>query len=96
MNINVIRDHIVISKDTEEDTKTASGLVIVRTEPEKNISGTVLVVGSGRITMSGTIIPLEVSVGQKVVFNKNMATEIKHDGETVYVLREDQVLCILN
>lgn len=93
MSVHPIRDYVVVSKEEGPKT-TASGLYIAHTE-EKNVTGSVVAVGSGRISMNGTVIPLEVVVGDKVVFNRNLATEVK-DGETSFlVLREDQVVCVL-
>lgn len=93
MSVLPIRDFITVTK--EEPTKTtASGLYIAHTE-EKNVSGTVIAVGSGRITMSGSVVPLDVRVGDKVLFNKNTAVEVKDGDVAVWVLREDQVICVL-
>jgi chaperonin GroES len=93
MNIVPIRDFIAVSKDDGPKT-TASGLYIAHTE-EKNITGFVIAVGSGRVAMNGTVVPLEVVVGDKVVFNKNLAAEVKNGETTVLVLREDQIICVL-
>jgi chaperonin GroES len=94
MTVQPIRDFIVVSKNSEQEERRPSGIVLVATET-KNVTGTVLAVGSGRVSMNGTVVPLEVNVGDKVVFNKNTATEVKDGHETVLVLREDQVICIL-
>ena len=90
MNIQPIRDYIVVSKEEAAQT-TASGLYIAHTE-EKIIRGTVLAVGSGRLSINGAVVPLEVAVGDKVVFNKNMAVEITDGEEKVLLLREEQLL----
>lgn len=96
MNAKPLRDFILVSKDKEPE-KTPGGL-IYRPESveEKIVTGVVLAAGSGRVSMDGTVVPLEVKLNDKVVFNKNMATEFKVDGETVYLLREDQVMCVLS
>lgn len=93
MSVHPIRDFVVVSKDAGPE-KTPSGLFIAHAE-EKNVTGRVIAVGSGRVTMNGSVVPLDVSVGDKVVFNKNLATEVKDGGETVLLLREDQIICIL-
>lgn len=85
-----LRDMIIVSKDEQAKT-TASGLYIAHTE-EKVVEGTVLSVGSGKVTADGTVIPLEVKPGDRVVFNKNFATEVTKNGETVLLLREEQIL----
>lgn len=93
MTVQPIRDFIAVTKHDGPET-TKSGLFIAHTE-EKNVTGTVLAVGSGRVTMTGAVVPLDVAVGDKVVFNKNLATEVKDGDNSVFVLREDQVLCVL-
>lgn len=93
MSIKPLRDFVVVSKE-EQDNKTKSGLFMAISE-EKIITGTVLAIGSGKLSFDGKILPLEVAVGDKVAFNKNLVTEMKDDGVTVYVLREDQLLCKL-
>jgi chaperonin GroES len=94
MSVHPIRDYVVVSKDSEQEEKRPSGIVLVATET-KNVTGIVLAVGSGRVSMNGTVVPLEVVKGDKVVFNKNMATEVKDGHNVVFVLREDQVICVL-
>jgi len=93
MSVHPIRDFIVVTKDSGPE-KSAGGIFISHTE-EKNITGTVVAVGPGRVTMNGNVVPLDVAVNDKVLFNKNHATEVKDDGQSVYVLREEQVICIL-
>lgn len=96
MTVQPIRDYLVIDKDGEEkDKKSAGGLFIPTTAVEKTVTGTVRAVGSGRVTVNGMIVPLEVVVGDKIVFNVNLATEVKVGNDTIWVLREDQVLAIL-
>lgn len=94
MSVHPIRDYIVVTKDSTHDEVSRGGIVMVKQET-KNVTGKVLKVGSGRITMHGSIVPLEVSEGDKVVFNKNMATEVQDGHDTVYVIREDQVIAVL-
>ena len=94
MSVSPIRDSIVVSKDAGPE-KTQSGLYIAHTE-EKNVTGTILAVGSGRVSLDGsTVIPLAVNVGDKVLFNKNMAQEVKDGDTTVLVLREDAIICVI-
>ena len=93
MSVHPIRDQIVVTVVT---TKKQEGLIIrPETVEEKLVTGKVIRVGSGRVTQQGAIIPLDVVVGDEVKFNKNMATEVSHGGETVFVLREDSVTCVL-
>jgi chaperonin GroES len=93
MSVQPLRDYLVVTK--EEGAKTTEGGLYIAHTEEKNATGTVVAVGSGRITMSGVVVPLEVAVGDKIMFNKNLATEAKDGNKVVFVLREDQVICIL-
>ncbi len=93
MAIKVIRDSIVVTKDDAAKT-TASGLFVAHAET-KVVSGTVVSVGSGRLTMGGTVVPLEVSVGDKVLFNKSLATEVSDDEKPFFVLKEEYVICVI-
>ena len=96
MNVLPVRDFVAVTKDDEErDRKTASGLYMPTLSEEKVITGTVVAVGSGRVTMSGAVVPLDVKVGDKVAFNKNMVTEVKVGNESSFLLREDQILCVI-
>jgi chaperonin GroES len=93
MSVHPIRDHIVVKV---EAAKKQEGLIIRPDNIEEKFAvGRVVAVGSGRVTMNGVIIPLDVSVGDQIRFNKGMASEITHGGETVFVLREDNVTCVL-
>ena len=93
MNVHPIRDQIVVKARIE---KKKDGLIIRPDSfEEKYSTGTVLAVGSGRVTMSGAIVPLDIVAGDIVKFNKSLATEIELDEDNVYVLREDAVTCVL-
>jgi chaperonin GroES len=92
--VKPIRNQILVSKKEAEE-KTASGLFMPQIVDEKVSSGEVVAVGSGHLTSSGVVIPLEVQVGDKVVFNKNMAVEINVDGKKLLLLREDNLYCVL-
>lgn len=95
MSIQPLRDFIVVAKPVE-DERTESGLIYKpATADSKIVKSRVLAVGSGRVTMAGTLVPLEVTAGDTVVFNKNHATELTEGSQTVFVLREDQVLAVL-
>lgn len=94
MNVQPLRDFVVVSKD-EAPKHTAGGLYIPATSEKKVVTGTVTAVGSGRVGLNGESIPLEVHVGDKVAFNRSMATEVEVGGETALLLREDQLLCVV-
>jgi chaperonin GroES len=93
MTVQPIRDYIVVRKE-EAAAKSSGGLYIAHAD-EKNVKGTVVAVGSGRVTMTGTIVPLDVSLGDRVLFSKSSAIEVKDGDETLHVLREDAVICII-
>lgn len=95
MKIYPIRDQVVVTKDKEEERKSPGGIITVAVSAPKFVSGTVVTVGSGRVTMSGAVVPLEVQVGDKVFFNPSHATEVTDDTGTFFVLREDAVLSTL-
>ena len=94
MNIIPLRDFVIVTKEEGPKT-TASGLYLAGTTDEKIVTGTVLSVGTGAVLSTGAIMTMEVKVGDKVAFNKNMAAEMKNEENTVLLLREDQLLCIL-
>jgi chaperonin GroES len=93
--IKPLRDHIIVSA-TKADEKTESGLLFKPGIVEdKFITGKVMSVGSGYLTDSGAIVPLEVQVGDTVVFSKQMSVETKVQGETFYNVREENVLHVI-
>lgn len=96
MSLKPLRDFIVVSVPKSDD-KTASGLLYKpSTVDEKIVTGRVLAAGSGYLTDNGSIVPLEVKVGDSVLFNKQMSVEVKHDGETVFLLREEHILSVVS
>ena len=95
MNIKPLADHILIEAITA-DEKTKSGIFLPETaQKEKPEQGTVVAVGTGKKTDSGEIIPLEVKVGDKVIFTKYGPNEIEIDGKEYLVAREEDILAIL-
>lgn len=94
MSLKPLRDFIVVSVPKVAEEKV--GLIIrPSTVDEKIVTGKVLAVGSGYLTDSGTVVPLEVAVGDSVMFNKQMSVEVKNNGETAYLLREEHVLSVV-
>ena len=86
----------VLVKRNEEPLKTKGGLFLPEnSNKEKPVEGTVLAVGNGRVGDDGKVPPLTVKVGDKVVFGKYSGTEIKVDGEDRLILREDDILGVL-
>lgn len=94
MNVRPMFDRILVQRN-EEPTKTKSGLFLPEANKEKPSEGTVLAVGSGKLSDDGKLSPLTVKVGDRVVFGKYSGTEIKIDGEDRIILREDDILGIV-
>jgi chaperonin GroES len=94
MNLKPIRDRIVI-KMLEAETVTKSGLVIPDAAVEKPSQGQVLATGSGQITEDGVTIPLEVKTGDRVLFSKHAGQTVKVDNIEYHILREDDVMAIV-
>ena len=94
MNLQPLEDRIVIRPQDAEAT-TASGLVIPDTAKEKPQQGEVLAVGAGRRGDNGELIPMDVSVGDVVVYSKYGGTEISSDGEDLLILNARDVLAIV-
>lgn len=96
MSLKPLRDFMVVSV-MKENEKTESGLIFKPATTEEKVStGKVVAVGSGYLTDSGTIVPLEVKAGDTIKFNKNMSVEVKDNGETYVLLREEHVLSVVN
>ena len=95
MEIKPLADHIVIEPITKEE-KTKSGILLPETaEKERPEQGKVIAVGSGKKSPEGKIIPLEVQVGQTVLFTKYVPNEIKIDDKEYLIAREEDILAIL-
>lgn len=94
MEIKPLGDRVLL-KPMEEEEKTKSGILIPDTAKEKPQKGKVLAVGTGRILDNGTKVPLEVQVGDIVVFSKYAGTEVKVDGEEYLIVSERDILAVL-
>jgi chaperonin GroES len=94
VSIKPLEDRIVI-KQVDAETTTASGLVIPDTAKEKPQEGDVVAVGPGRIDDNGNRVPLDIAVGDKVIYSKYGGTEVKYDGEDLLVLSARDVLAIV-
>jgi chaperonin GroES len=90
-----VKQFIVVSVAKKPEEKSAGGIILTSMSEEKVVSGKVLAVGSGYLTDSGKLVKLEVEVGDVVMFAKHSAVEIKHDGESFFVLREESILSIV-
>ena len=94
VSIKPLEDRIVV-KTLEAETTTASGLVIPDSAKEKPQEGEVLAVGPGRVDDNGNRIPLDVAVGDKVIYSKYGGTEVKYSGEEYLVLSARDVLAVI-
>ena len=95
MKIRPLHDRVVI-KRKEEERLSPGGIVIPDTAKEKPVRGEVLAIGNGKILEDGRIIPLDVKVGDEVLFGKYSGNEIKVDGEELVVMREDDLMAVFD
>ena len=94
MKIRPLHDRIIVRR-LEEERKTASGIVIPDSATEKPDQGEVLAVGNGKILENGTVRPLDVKVGDKVLFGKYSGQTVKVDGEELLVMREEDIMGVV-
>ena len=94
MNVRPLHDRLIIKRVEEKET-VKGGIIIPDTAKEKPQEGKVLAVGNGKILENGTKVPLDVKVGDKILFGKYSGTDIKIDGEEFLILREDEVLAVI-
>jgi len=94
MKVRPLHDRIIV-KRLEEEEKTKGGIIIPDTAKEKPIEGRVIAVGDGKIKEDGKKTPMEVKKGDRVLFAKYGGTEIKIDGEEHLMMREDDILAII-
>jgi len=85
----------VIVKRTEEDRISAGGIVIPDTAAEKPVRGEVIAVGNGKILEDGSVRPIAVKAGDKVLFGKYSGTEVKIDGQELLVMREEDIMGVI-
>lgn len=94
MKVKPLQDRILV-KRIEEEEKTKGGIIIPDAAKEKPQEGKVVAVGDGKVLDNGTKLKLTVKAGDKILFGKYSGTEIKVDGEELLILREDDVLAIV-
>jgi chaperonin GroES len=94
MNIRPLHDRVVVRR-MEEETTSAGGIVIPGSAAEKPSQGEVVAVGKGKILENGDVRPLDLQVGDKVLFSKYGGTEVKVDGEELLVMREDDITAVI-
>jgi chaperonin GroES len=96
MKIRPLYDRIVVKRIDEQESKTASGLIIPDSAKEKPQEGEVVATGKGKRLEDGKVVPLDVQVGDRILFGKYSGSEIKLDGDEYMIMREDEVLGVLN
>lgn len=94
MKFRPLHDRVVV-KRLEEDQKTAGGIIIPDTAQEKPQTGEVLAVGNGIRAENGEVTPLDVQVGDKVLFGKWSGTEVKLDGEDLLIMKESDIMGVV-
>ncbi|MBR2274370.1 MAG: co-chaperone GroES [Alphaproteobacteria bacterium] len=94
MQVKPLRENILI-KRVEEENKTAGGIILPDTAKEKPSEGVVIAVGEGRVTPDGKVLPMNIKVGDTVLFSKWTGTEIKVNGEPHLIVKEGDVLAII-
>ncbi len=94
MNVRPLRDRVVV-KRLEEQEQRVGGIIIPDTAKEKPQQGKVMAVGNGRVNDEGKVIPLDVKVGDTVLFGKYAGTEIKLEGTEYLIIREEEILGII-
>ncbi len=94
MKLRPLQDRILVER-VEEETTTKGGIIIPDTAKEKPIEGNIVAVGNGKKGEDGTIIPLDVKVGDRILFGKYGGTEVKIEGEEYLIMREDDILGVI-
>ncbi|MGC4000812.1 MAG: co-chaperone GroES [Anaeromyxobacter sp.] len=92
--IRPLQDRIIV-KRVQEEEKTKGGIIIPDTAKEKPIEGKVIAVGNGKVQEDGKVRPLDVKAGDRILFSKYAGTEIKIDGEEHLIMREDDILGVI-
>lgn len=95
IGVRPLHDRILVRR-TAEENKTAGGIIIPDTAKEKPQRGEIVAAGKGRIADDGKVLPLEVKIGDKILFGKYSGTELKLNGEELLMMREEDVLGIIN
>ena len=94
MKIRPLQDRVIV-KRVEEEEKTSGGIIIPDTAKEKPMEGEVVAVGNGKILDNGTKVPMDVKVGDRVLFGKYAGSDVKIEGTEHLIMREDDILGII-
>jgi len=93
--IRPLADRLIVKRVDEQEQKSAGGIIIPDTAKEKPQEGKVVAVGKGKLSEDGKVIPLDVKAGDRILFGKYSGSEIKIDGEEHLILREEDVLGVV-
>ena len=94
MKIRPLHDRVIVKRE-EEERKSSGGIVIPDTATEKPMFGKIVAVGKGKILENGEIRPLDLKVGDRILFGKYSGTEVKMDGDELVVMREEDVMAVV-
>jgi chaperonin GroES len=94
MKIRPLHDRVIV-KRMEGEEKTKGGIIIPDTAKEKPVEGKVIAVGSGKVLENGKKVPLQLKAGDRILFGKYSGTEVKIDGEEHLIMREDDIIAIV-
>lgn len=94
MDLRPLHDRVIV-KRLDQETKTASGIVLPEAATEKSDQGRVLAIGNGKILEGGKVLPLDVKVGDIVLFGKYAGQSVKVEGEELLVIREEEIMAIV-
>ena len=94
MKIRPLNDRILVKRLAEEE-KTAGGIIIPDSAKEKPAEGEIIAVGAGKLNDKGTRVPVELKAGDRVLFSKYGGTDVKLDGEDYLIMREDDILGVI-
>ncbi len=95
MNIRPLQDRILVER-LEEMTTSKGGIIIPDTAKEKPAEGTVVALGKGKTDSDGKLIPMELKVGDRVLFSKYGGTDVKLDGKDFLIMGQDDILCVVD
>ena len=95
MKFRPLHDRVLVRR-VESEEKSAGGIIIPDTAQEKPMEGEIIATGSGTRTESGTVTPLDVKKGDRVLFGKWSGTEVKVDGEELLIMKESDIMCVMD
>jgi len=94
MGIRPLHDRVLVRRE-EEEKKTAGGIILTDNSKEKPMQGDIIATGKGKVLEDGTVRKLDVQTGNKVLFGKYAGTEVKLDGEELLIMREEDILAVV-